>query len=111
MRAPLWGALLLYNNVIGLFMEIKRELYNRALAVVLDAFGITETEMFTSNREACVQARVALVRKLSQYMSDGDIALLTPLRRCSICCIKNRYQGDKEPWSVRKCVELLNKIE
>lgn len=89
-------------------MNVKRELYNGVLAVVLDTFGIEEAEMFSSNREACIEARMALIRKLSQYMTDSDIAALTPLRRCSICAIKNRYSDRNAPWSVRRCMEILN---
>lgn len=92
-------------------MNIKRELYNRALAEVLDTFGITEEELFSSNKESSIQGRMTLVRYLSQYMSDSDIALLTPLRRCSICAIKNRYSNASAPWCVRRCVEILNKLE
>lgn len=92
-------------------MNIKRELYNRALAEVLETFGVTEEELFSLNKESCIEGRMALVRYLSQYMSDSDIALLTPLRRCSICAIKNRYSDASAPWSVRRCVEILNRME
>lgn len=89
-------------------MNIKRELYKRALAEVLETFGITEEELFSSNKEACLQGRVVLIRTLSPYLSDSDIALLTPLRRCSICAIRNRYKEASAAWSVKRCVEIIN---
>lgn len=89
-------------------MKVKQELYRRALAEVIDAFGVTEEELFYSNREACMQGRIVLIRTLSPYLSDSDIALLTPLRRCSICIIRNKYKEASAAWSVRRCIEVIN---
>lgn len=89
-------------------MKVKQELYRRALAEVLDTFGINEEELFSSNKEACMQGRIVLIRTLSPYLSDGDIALLTPLRRCSICLIRNKYKEASAAWSVRRCIEVIN---
>lgn len=88
-------------------MKHKRELYARVLAEVLDTFGITEEVLFSSNREASVQGRMALVRSLSPFLSDSEIAELTPLRRCSVCAVRNKYNDKTATWSVRKCVEFL----
>lgn len=89
-------------------MKHARELYLKALAEVLSDFGITEQELFANNKEASVQGRIALVRSLSLYLSDSEIAACTPLRRCSVCQIRNRYDDKTAPWSVKKCIEVLN---
>lgn len=88
-------------------MKIKRALYERVLAEVLDAFDVTEEELFRSNREQCTEGRMVLIVKLSKYLSDSDIALLTPMRRCSICAVRNKYDKDRASWCVRRCLEIL----
>lgn len=88
-------------------MKIKRALYERVLAEVLDTFGITEEELFNSNREQCTEGRTVLIIKLSKYLSDSDIALLTPMRRCSICAVRNKYKEGQASWSVKRCLEIL----
>ena len=99
---------LYYLNFNYEIMKIKRALYDIVLAEVLDTFGIEEQELFYSNREQCVEARMTLVVTLSKFLSDSDIALLTPMRRCSICAVRNKYCKDTAPWSVKKCLEILN---
>lgn len=91
--------------------KYKIELYGRALAEVLDEFGISETELFRSNNAECVQARTALIVALSKMLSDGEIAELTKkMRRCSVCVIRNRYDDRTAPWTVRRCIDTIKAV-
>lgn len=88
--------------------KYKIELYNNALAEVLDEFGISENELFHSNNAECVEARMALIVALSKSLSDGEIAELTKaLRRCSVCKLRNRYDDKNAPWTVKRCIEYI----
>lgn len=89
------------------------ELYGRALAKVLEEYGITEVELFTCNCADCVQARQALIVSLSRKgLSDKDIAECThKMRRCSVCYIRNHYDDGRAPWTVRRCIEKLKEID
>jgi crotonobetainyl-CoA:carnitine CoA-transferase CaiB-like acyl-CoA transferase len=91
--------------------KYKIELYGRALAEVLDEFGISEAELFRSNNAECVQARTALIVALSKMLSDGEIAELTKkMRRCSVCVIRNRYDDRTAPWTVRRCIDAIKAV-
>lgn len=91
--------------------KYKIELYGKALAEVLDEFGITEAELFGSNNAECVQARTALVVALSKMLSDSEIAELTKkMRRCSVCVIRNRYDDRTAPWTVKRCIDAIKVV-
>ena len=88
------------------------ELYNKALAVVLDEYGLTEEKMFASNEVDCVQARMALLEALiEEGFSDKDIADCTKMRRCTICKIRNKYDDKTAPWTVKLCIEHIKKMK
>lgn len=84
------------------------DLYENILKRILDEFGITEQELFNCNCAECVQARTALVLALSEHLSDKEIAECTKkMRRCSVCCIRNRYRDNSVPWTVKRCIEAI----
>lgn len=89
-------------------MKIKQALYDKALAEVLEFFGINGCELFESNKEQCAEGRMVLVVALSPYLCDSDIALLSSMRRCSICAVRNKYNKETASWSVKRCLEILN---
>ena len=85
------------------------ELYNKALAVVLDEYGLTEERIFKSNEAECVSARRALIIGLiNRGLTDSEIADCThKLRRCAICKIRNKLVGKEEKWDVKMCIEHI----
>lgn len=85
------------------------ELYSKALAVVLDEYGLTEERMFKSNDAECVSARKALIMGLiDRGFTDQQIAECThKLRRCAICKIRNKFAPLTEKWDVRMCIEHI----
>lgn len=89
------------------------ELYNKALAVVLDENGITAEQMFGCNSETCVEARTSLIVGLNRLgVSDKDIAELThKMRRCSVCKIRNRFNDRTASWTVKMCIDHLNSLK
>lgn len=105
--------LYLYMLIINLTNERMNknvtELYNKALAVVLDEYGLTEEKMFASNEVDCVQARKALIIGLiNRGLTDQQIADCThKLRRCAICKIRNKFAPLTEKWDVKMCIEHI----
>lgn len=105
--------LYLYMLIINLTNECMNknvtELYNKALAVVLDEYGVTEERMFNSNDAECVNARKALIMGLIERgLTDQQIAECTrKLRRCAICKIRNKFAPPTEKWDVKMCVEHI----
>ena len=88
-----------------------QKIYDQALAVVLDEFGMTAEYMFTHNTTECVQARMSLLEALiEEGLTDQDIAELTHMRRCSICKIRNKFDDKRAPWTVKMCIEHIKKI-
>lgn len=85
------------------------EVYNQVLNVVLDDYQLTASELFHSNDAECVQARTVLVVSLNrQGLSDKEIAECTQkMRRCSVCKIRNHYDDDHAPWTVKRCLEHI----
>lgn len=88
-------------------MKFKRALYDVVLAEVLDAFGVTEEELFNCNKEQCKEGRMVLVVALSPFLSDSDIAAFSSMKRCSICAKRNKYDKNNASWSVMKCLEII----
>lgn len=87
------------------------ELYNRALAVVLEDYELSEVQLFRSNDAECVQARMALVMALAGKLTDKEIAECThKMRRCSICIIRNKYDDKTAPWTVKHCIEKIKQL-
>lgn len=86
-------------------------IYEKALAVVLDEYGIDDKTLFNTNDEECTQARKALVIALHEKgLTDKEIAECTKkMRRCSICKIRNRYDDKTAPWTVKKCIENIKR--
>ncbi len=86
-------------------------IYEKALAVVLDEYGIDEKTLFNTNNEECAQARMALVIALhDEGLADKEIAECTKkMRRCSICRIRNRYDDRTTPWTVKRCIENIRR--
>lgn len=84
-------------------------IYDKVLAEVLEQFGISEQLLFNSNEAECVQARMALIVSLHDSgLSDKEIAECTrKMRRCSVCCIRNRYKDATAPWTVKMCIERI----
>lgn len=84
-------------------------LYNKALAVVLDEYGLTEGKLFASNDAECVSARKALIMGLiNRGLSDHEIAECThKLRRCAVCKIRNKFAPLTEKWDVKMCIEHI----
>lgn len=85
------------------------ELYKKALAVVLDEYGVTEERMFNSNDAECVNARKALIMGLIERgLTDQQIADCThKLRRCAVCKIRNKFAPPTEKWDVKMCIEHI----
>ena len=85
------------------------ELYEKALKVVLDDYGLSTEELFRSNDAECVQARMSLVVYLHRRgLSDKEIAECTQkMRRCSVCKIRNHYDDARAPWTVKRCLEHI----
>ena len=85
------------------------ELYNKALTVVLDEYGLTEDKMFASNDAECVSARKALIMGLiDRGFTDREIAECThKLRRCAVCKIRNKFAPLTEKWDVKMCIEHI----
>ena len=102
--------LCLYMLIINLKNECMNknvtELYNRALAVVLDEYGLTAERMFASNNAECVSARRALIMALvDRGLTDQQIADCTnKLRRCAVCKIRNKFTPLTEKWDVKMCI-------
>lgn len=90
-------------------MKIKRALYERVLAEVLEAFGITEDELFNNNKEACREGRMVLIIALRPYLSCTDMAELCPMWRSSICTVINKFDRKAISWSAEVCMEKLKK--
>ena len=89
----------------------NKKMYEQALAVVLDEFGMTADYMFGHNAMECVQARMALLEALTEEgLTDKEIAELTHMRRCSVCKVRNKYDDKKAPWTVKLCIEHIKKI-
>lgn len=88
------------------------ELYNKALAVVLEDYGLTEGKLFASNEADCVSARRSLIVGLVRRgLSDRDIAECTnKLRRCAVCKIRNKLAGKEEKWDVTMCIEHIKRM-
>lgn len=86
-------------------------IYENALAVVLDEYGVDETTLFGTNDEECAQARKALVIALHEKgLTDKEIAECTKkMRRCSVCKIRNRYDDNTAPWTVKRCIEAIRR--
>lgn len=89
------------------------EIYENTLYRVLEEFGITEQVMFNSNEAECVQARMSLIVALHEKgLSDKEIAECTKkMRRCSVCCIRNRYNDATAPWTVKMCIERIKGVK
>lgn len=89
-----------------------REIYERALEVVLEDFGLTAKKMFCSNEPDCVGARTSLIIALhDEGLSDREIAELThKMRRCSVCLIRNRYCEKNAHWEVKMCIAHIKKM-
>ena len=85
------------------------EIYECALKMVMEEYGVTESELFTSNETDCVQARQSLIVGLSDRgLSDNEIAVCThKMRRCSVCKVRNRYDDRTAPWTVQRCIERI----
>lgn len=85
------------------------EIYECALKMVMEEYGVTEGELFTSNEADCVQARQALIIGASRLgLSDKEIAECThKMRRCSVCKVRNRYDDRIAPWTVLRCIERI----
>ena len=85
------------------------QLYNQALNIVLDDYGLTEDVMFGKNDTDCVHARTALLKSLTDLgLSDKDIAECTKkMRRCSVCKIRNKYDDRTAPWDVKMCIKHI----
>lgn len=90
-------------------MRIKKALYNEALAVVLDDFGVNSDELFNNNKEACREGRMVLIIALRQYLSCNDMAELCPMWRSSICTVVNKFDRKAISWSAEVCLEKLKK--
>lgn len=90
-------------------MKIKQALYNKALAEVLDTFGVNNDELFKSNKETCREGRMVLIVSLQPYLSNSDIAELCPMWRSSVCAVRNKYSPDNVSWGARMCLEKLKK--
>lgn len=85
------------------------EMYERALKVVLDEYGLTEDELFHTNRLDAVHARTALILPLSKRMCDSDIALCTHMKRNSVCGVRNKHRG-ANAWDVCRCIDDVNAV-
>lgn len=85
------------------------ELYEKTLKVVLEDYGLSVSELFNSNDLERVQARMTLVVSLHRRgLSDKEIADCTQkMRRCSVCKIRNHYDDDHAPWTVKRCLEHI----
>lgn len=85
------------------------EIYECALKMVMEEYGVTESELFTSNEADCVQARQSLIVGLADRgLSDNEIAVCThKMRRCSVCKVRNRYDDRTAPWTVLRCIERI----
>lgn len=90
-------------------MKIKRALYDKALAEVLDVFGVDKDELFQSNRDVCREGRIVLFVVLRPYLSCNDIAELCSMWRSSICAVMNKYDRAALSWSAQVCLDKLKK--
>lgn len=86
-------------------------IYQKTLQGIIDKFDIDEQKLFHSNDAECVQARTVLVISLSKRgLNDKEIADCThKMRRCSICKIRNKFDADNAGWTVKMCLEHLQK--
>lgn len=88
-----------------------QKIYDQALAVVLDEFGMTAEYMFTHNTTECVQARMSLLEALVEVgLTNQEIAACTHLKSNSICKMRNKYDDKRAPWTVKMCIEHIKKI-
>lgn len=85
----------------------KNELYKRVLGTVLAELDITEEKLFGCNSEVCTQGRAILIHELAKYLTDAEIEAVTPLRRCSICQIRNRYAEEGATWTMKQCIRAV----
>jgi hypothetical protein len=87
------------------------ELYEKALAIVIDEYGLTVEKLFGSNDGDCVQARMALLIALTKEgLTDKEIAECIHMRRCTVCKIRNKYDDRTAPWTVKICIEHIKKM-
>lgn len=78
-----------------------KEFYNEALELVKRITKIKEQEMFSSNKECCVDARYILVGNLSGYYTDTEISELTGIGKTTANKIRNGYRPKLRKFTFR----------
>lgn len=82
-------------------------LYTVVCSQVCRSTGLTVGEIFTCNREDCVDARYVLVYLLSEYLTDTEIARLAPIGRTGANKIRNTFRYKARKFSVRCLVSEI----
>lgn len=82
-------------------------LYAVICSQVCRCTGLTVEEIFTYNRENCVDARYVLVYLLSEYLTDTEIARLAPISRTGANKIRNTFRYKARKFSVRCLVSEI----
>lgn len=77
---------------------------------MLEEFDISENDLFSCNCETCVHARMVLIGSLAKYLTDGELAEVTNMRKCTICKIKQRYAPECATWSVNVCAKKIEEF-
>lgn len=90
---------------------VKKELtklYDQVLYLVCDYSELEKTEVLTSNREECVDARYILVGVLSEYLTDDEISRLSGLTRACANKIRNGMRAKLNRFSFRCLYNSVN---
>lgn len=89
----------IYRGITNLYIVVCSQ--------VCSSTGLTVEEIFTCNREDCVDARYVLVYLLSEYLTDTEIARLAPIGRTGANKIRNTFRYKARKFSVRCLVSEI----
>lgn len=91
-------------------MKAIQELYEKMLWLVCDYAELPADEVLNSNREECVNARCALVKVLSEWMTDEEIAKYTGLTRAGVNKLRNGARERMRRYSFKCLVECVQMV-
>lgn len=91
-----------------MFKPIK-DFYEEVLRAACICSGMNEVCILRGKSEECSDVRVALVKVLSERMTDAQIACAMQLTRRGVNYIRTSYERKSWKWVVRSSVEAIRK--
>lgn len=86
------------------------DLYQEILDIVCRVTGIGYDEIFSSNKEQCVDARSLLINTLiDKGLTEREIVYLTKMSQQRVNKLKNNFKYRIGKWSVTNNLQLINK--